>query len=110
MVGNPANTNALLCQTSAPSIPPENFTCLTRLDRNRAQAQIANRLGVRPLDVRNVTIWGNHSSTQFPDVSSAYVLQDGKKVPVCDAVKDDAWLKGDFIAVSRYTITGSQIA
>jgi len=96
VVGNPANTNALLCSKSAPSIPKENFTCLTRLDQNRAQAQIAARVGVATDKVRNVIIWGNHSSTQFPDVSQAYVENTGKK-PVYEAVNDDAWLKGEFI-------------
>ena len=100
-MGNPANTNCLLCQKSAPSIPTENFSCLTRLDQNRAQAQIAARLGVKPQAVRNITIWGNHSSTQFPDVAHAYVVgEDGQKTPVGSAVKDDAWLQGDFITVS----------
>ena len=101
MVGNPANTNALLCLKSAPSLPPSNFTCMTRLDQNRAQAQVAARLTVTPQEVRNVIIWGNHSSTQFPDVAHAYVEgQGGVQTPVYDTVKDDAWLKGEFITVS----------
>lgn len=101
MVGNPANTNALLCLKSAPSLPPSNFTCMTRLDQNRAQAQVAAHLAVTPQEVRNVIIWGNHSSTQFPDVAHAYVEgQGGVQTPVYDAVKDDAWLKGEFITVS----------
>ena len=101
MVGNPANTNALLCLKSAPSLPPSNFTCMTRLDQNRAQAQVAARLAITPQEVRNVIIWGNHSSTQFPDVAHAYVEgQGGVQTPVYDAVKDDAWLKGEFITVS----------
>ena len=127
VVGNPANTNAMICSRFAPSIPKENFTCLTRLDQNRAQAQvrrrrggreegkeggrrdlltiscvytqIAARVGVRADAVRNVIIWGNHSSTQFPDVAHACVLQNGTKTPVNDAVQDDAWIKGDFIKV-----------
>ena len=61
---------------------------------------MAARLSLQPDAVKNVTIWGNHSSTQFPDVTHAYVLQDGQKKPVYDAVQDDAWLKGDFIKVS----------
>ena len=101
VVGNPANTNALLCLKSAPSLPPSNFTCMTRLDQNRAQAQVAARLAITPQEVRNVIIWGNHSSTQFPDVAHAYVEgQGGVQTPVYDAVKDDAWLKGEFITVS----------
>ena len=106
MVGNPANTNAMLCLRSAPSLPPNNFTCMTRLDQNRAQAQVAARLGVTPQEVHNVIIWGNHSSTQFPDVAHAYVEgQDGAQTPVYAAVKDDAWLKGDFITVSAVHLT-----
>ena len=74
---------------------------MTRLDQNRAQAQVAARLAVTPQEVRNVIIWGNHSSTQFPDVAHAYVEgQGGVQTPVYDAVKDDAWLKGEFITVS----------
>lgn len=99
VVGNPANTNAFICKKYAPTIPPENFTCMTRLDQNRAQAQVAARLGVSAQEVHNVIIWGNHSSTQFPDVVHATVNIGGNKVKVFDAIKDDAWLKGDFISV-----------
>ena len=70
-VANPANTNCWLLQRFAPSVPKANFSCLTRLDHNRATAQIAAKLGRRPQDVRNVTIWGNHSATQCPDASAA---------------------------------------
>merc|ERR1712203_710301 len=66
VVGNPANTNALICSHYAPSIPKENFSAMTRLDQNRAAAQLANKLGVPISAVKKVTIWGNHSSTQFP--------------------------------------------
>ncbi|KAL7641464.1 UNVERIFIED_CONTAM: hypothetical protein RMT77_007335 [Armadillidium vulgare] len=97
VVGNPANTNALICSKYAPSIPKENFSAMTRLDHNRAQAQISQRLGIPVADVKNIIIWGNHSSTQFPDVSHAIATVDGKDVPVYDAVKDSDWLKGDFI-------------
>jgi len=97
VVGNPANTNAYICKMYAPSIPPQNFTCLTRLDQNRAAAQIANRLKVSAQDVNNVIIWGNHSSTQFPDVSKAVVNLNGKVQPVPEAVKDDQWIKNEFI-------------
>jgi len=93
VVGNPANTNALICSQYAPSIPKQNFSAMTRLDQNRAQAQIAARLGVANTEVKNCIIWGNHSATQFPDVSQATV--QGKPVP--QAVADDAWLRGDFI-------------
>jgi malate dehydrogenase len=99
VVGNPANTNAYICKMYAKGIPPENFTCLTRLDQNRAQAQIANRVGVSAQDVRNIIIWGNHSSTQFPDVSHATVTIGGSDVKVPDAVKDENWLKTEFISV-----------
>jgi len=98
VVGNPANTNCYILAHYAPSIPRENFTCLTRLDHNRAKAQIALRLKVSPDAVKNVTIWGNHSSTQFPDVRSATVTVNGKETPVYEAVKDDNWLKNDFVS------------
>ncbi|KAM9316011.1 malate dehydrogenase, cytoplasmic-like [Gastrophryne carolinensis] len=98
VVGNPANTNCLTALKSAPSIPKENFSCLTRLDHNRAKAQIAGRLKVASDDVQNVIIWGNHSSTQYPDASHAVVNLQGKKVPVFEAVKDDNWLKGEFVS------------
>eukprot|EP01111_Echinosteliopsis_oligospora_P013900 TRINITY_DN510_c0_g1_i1.p1 TRINITY_DN510_c0_g1~~TRINITY_DN510_c0_g1_i1.p1 ORF type:complete len:375 (-),score=111.91 TRINITY_DN510_c0_g1_i1:55-1071(-) len=100
VVGNPANTNALLAQMSAPNLPKENFSALTRLDHNRAKAQIANRLKVSVGQVKNVAIWGNHSSTQYPDVTSGVVVdfpKQGEKSSVADAVKDQAWLQGEFI-------------
>lgn len=98
VVGNPANTNCLIASKFAPSIPKENFSCLTRLDQNRAQAQIADRVGVPCDAVSNVIIWGNHSSTQYPDIRHSLVhTADGKVVKVPEAVKDDAWLNGDFI-------------
>jgi len=100
VVGNPANTNALLAQLSASSIPKENFSALTRLDHNRAKSQIALRLKVSIAQVHNVIIWGNHSSTQYPDISHAYVTDypnKGDKTSVSAAVKDDAWLQGEFI-------------
>lgn len=101
MVGNPANTNCYILAHYAPSIPRENFTCLTRLDHNRATAQIASRLKVSPDAVKNLIIWGNHSSTQFPDVRSATVSVNGKETPVFDAVKDDQWLKNEFVSVCK---------
>uniref|UniRef100_A0A2K6G438 Malate dehydrogenase n=1 Tax=Propithecus coquereli TaxID=379532 RepID=A0A2K6G438_PROCO len=97
VVGNPANTNCLTASKSAPSIPKENFSCLTRLDHNRAKSQIALKLGVTADDVKNVIIWGNHSSTQYPDVNHAKVKLQGKEVGVYEALKDDSWLKGEFI-------------
>jgi malate dehydrogenase len=95
VVGNPANTNCLVAQLSAPSIPKENFTALTRLDHNRAKAQIALRLNVPPNTVHNTFIWGNHSSTQYPDPNHGYVGSPDKYIR--SVVGDDAWLNGDFI-------------
>jgi len=93
VVGNPANTNALIASQCAPSIPKENFSALTRLDQNRATSQIAMRCNVPANKVEKVTIWGNHSATQYPDAWSATV--DGASAQ--SKVNDDAWLKSDFI-------------
>jgi len=92
VVGNPANTNALICSHYAPTIPRENFTAMTRLDQNRARGQIALRVGTDISNVQNLIIWGNHSATQYPDVANGTV--NGK--PVADAV-DKAYLQGEFI-------------
>lgn len=97
VVGNPANTNALVCSHYAPSIPRENFSAMTRLDQNRAQAQIALRVGVPVSHVRNVYIWGNHSSTQFPDASNGSVSVDGADKTIREAINDDAYLNGEFV-------------
>lgn len=97
VVGNPANTNALVCATYAPSIPKENFTAMTRLDQNRAQAQIAQKLGVPVGTVSNVIIWGNHSSTQYPDASHAIVDKNGNKLNAQREIKDDVWFKNVFL-------------
>ncbi|KAJ7358861.1 Malate dehydrogenase, cytoplasmic [Desmophyllum pertusum] len=97
VVGNPANTNCMVAQLNAPSIPATNFTCLTRLDMNRAKAQIASRLGTRVEQVKNVIIWGNHSSTQYPDVNHGVVDLGNGPVSIREAVKDDNWLNGDFV-------------
>jgi len=94
VVGNPANTNALIAAQCAPSIPKEQFSALTRLDHNRAAAQVALKCGVSVDCVKNVTIWGNHSGTQYPDVHHANV--NGK--PAVEAVGDEAWLKNGFIS------------
>merc|ERR1712059_213611 len=93
VVGNPANTNALIISHYAPSIPKENFSAMTRLDQNRAANQLATRLGGRVQDVRKVTIWGNHSSTQFPDCAHATI--GGKSV--VSLINDDAWIQNEFI-------------
>ena len=68
-VGNPANTNALIAQRNAPDIPPQNFTAMTRLDHNRALAQLANKVGVHTSEIQHLAVWGNHSATQYPDIS-----------------------------------------
>jgi len=99
VVGNPANTNALICSKFAPSIPKENFTAMTRLDQNRAQAQIAIKLNVPCDAVSNVIIWGNHSSTQFPDASQGVVVRNGQETTVEKALNDEAYLKNEFVSV-----------
>ncbi|KAJ9521668.1 hypothetical protein QJQ45_015272 [Haematococcus lacustris] len=88
-----ANTNALILRENAPGIPAENITCLTRLDHNRAVGQVSERTGTHNTEVRNVIIWGNHSSTQYPDVNHGTV----KGQPIRQAVADDAWLNSEFI-------------
>ncbi len=92
VVGNPANTNALIAQRNAPDIDPRQFTAMMRLDHNRAMSQLAAKTGKTINDVKNVIIWGNHSATQYPDVNNATV--DGT-----DAMSliDQAWYEGDFI-------------
>lgn len=97
VVGNPANTNAFVCSKYAPSIPKENFTAMTRLDQNRAQAQIAAKLGIAVGNVSNVIIWGNHSSTQFPDASQALAVSDCKEVKATEAIQDTNWLRTTFV-------------
>ncbi|KOM58673.1 hypothetical protein LR48_Vigan11g170700 [Vigna angularis] len=97
VVANPANTNALILKEFAPSIPEKNITCLTRLDHNRALGQISERLNVHVSDVKNVIIWGNHSSTQYPDVNHATVTANGAQKPVRELVADDNWLNSEFI-------------
>ncbi len=92
VVGNPANTNALITRSNAPDINPANFTAMTRLDHNRAVAQLATKTGSHVSDIRQMTIWGNHSATQYPDIYHATVA--GK--PAVDLV-DDTWLSEDFI-------------
>ena len=92
VVGNPANTNALITQRNAPSIDPRNFTAMTRLDHNRAVTQLAQKTGTTVNDVTNMTIWGNHSSTQYPDLFHAKV--NGKAA--IDLV-DQAWYKETYI-------------
>jgi malate dehydrogenase len=118
VVGNPANTNALIAAASAPDVPPDRFTALTRLDHNRALGQLAGTLDVRPDAIADVTIWGNHSATQFPDVTHATVRQatdSGARIAVVDALADvlggeeavEAWL--DDVFVPRVAKRGAEI-
>ncbi len=93
VVGNPANTNCLIAQSNAPDIPRERFTAMTRLDHNRAIAQLASKAGATVEDITNLTIWGNHSTTQYPDIFHAKVRgQDAAEV-----VNDQEWVENDFI-------------
>jgi len=94
VVGNPANTNALIASSNAPDIDPENFTAMMRLDHNRAMAQLAEKTDCPVTDIRRMTIWGNHSATQYPDVSHASV----KGQSVANLV-DQSWLENEFIPV-----------
>lgn len=94
VVGNPCNTNCLIAMNNAPRIPRKNFHAMTRLDQNRAVAQLAAKANVGVTDVENMTIWGNHSSTQVPDFFNAKI----KGRPVLEVIKDRHWLEGDFIS------------
>ena len=94
VVGNPANTNALIAQAAAPDLNPRNFTAMTRLDHNRALSQLAEKTGTHTTDVAKMTIWGNHSSTQYPDISHATVKGKAAK-----GLVDDTWYKDTFIPV-----------
>ena len=93
VVGNPANTNALIAASAAPDVPKERFTAMMRLDHNRAIAQLANKLGRPVSDVTRMTVWGNHSATQYPDISHALV--DGAPAPA--QVDDEVWVREEFI-------------
>ncbi|MDH5751171.1 MAG: malate dehydrogenase [Deltaproteobacteria bacterium] len=93
VVGNPANTNCLIALHNAKSVPRDRFHAMTRLDHNRAKAQLAKKAGVDVEQVTNVTIWGNHSATQYPDFSHAKI--NGKPVP--EVILDKNWLEKDFI-------------
>jgi malate dehydrogenase len=91
-VGNPANTNALIALSNAPDLPAANFTAMTRLDHNRAISQLAAKTEAQVAEIRRMTIWGNHSATQYPDISHARIA--GR--PAADLV-DRAWVETDFI-------------
>ncbi|MEK6272040.1 MAG: malate dehydrogenase [Actinomycetota bacterium] len=93
VVGNPANTNCLIAMSHAPDVPRERFTAMTRLDHNRAIGQLASKLGVPVTEITNMTIWGNHSTTQYPDLVHARVGGRG----AWDAVDDEAWIADEFI-------------
>ncbi len=94
VVGNPANTNALIAQSNAPDLDARNFTAMTRLDHNRAMAQLAAKTGSHVNDIQCMTIWGNHSATQYPDVNHATVA--GK---AANTLVDRGWLESEFIPV-----------
>jgi malate dehydrogenase len=93
VTGNPANTNALIAMTNAPDIPKERFTALTRLDHNRAISQLAAKTGASVTDIKKMTIWGNHSATQYPDIFHAEV--GGRNA--AEVVGDQSWIENDFI-------------
>src|SRR3954465_14786873 len=94
VVGNPCNTNCLIAMNNAPEIPRDRFFAMTRLDENRAKSQLAKKAGVDITAVSNLAIWGNHSATQYPDFYNAKI--NGKPAP--EAIRDDAWLQGEFIS------------
>jgi malate dehydrogenase len=93
VVGNPANTNALIAMSNAPDVPNERFTAMTRLDQNRAYGQLASKLGIALTEIEDLVIWGNHSPTMFPDLFNAKV--DGK--PAVEAVDDMAWYENEYL-------------
>ena len=93
VVGNPANTNALIARAHAPDVPADRFTAMTRLDHNRAVGQLANKTGAAVADIKKVTIWGNHSATQYPDIFHAEIA--GRPAP--SVINDEAWLTDIFI-------------
>jgi malate dehydrogenase len=102
VVGNPANTNAVVLATTAQGVPKTHVTCMTRLDHNRSKAQMAERLGVAVTKVHNVIVWGNHSSTQYPDVRFGHVVdypRPGIVTPLRSVVNDDEWLRKTFVPV-----------
>ncbi len=94
VVGNPCNTNCLIAMNNAPDVPRDRFYAMTRLDENRARYQLAHKAGVDITSVTNMTIWGNHSSTQYPDFYNARV--SGRSAAL--AITDEAWLKGEFMS------------
>jgi len=93
VVGNPANTNALIAQQNAPDIPAGRFTAMTRLDHNRALAQLSKKSGTPVKEITNLTIWGNHSATQYPDIFHAKLAGES----AAEKISDQEWLESDFI-------------
>lgn len=93
VVGNPANTNAYIAMKNAPDLDPSCFTAMVRLDQNRAMSQVAAKTGRPVTDIKKVTIWGNHSATQYPDLFNAQI--DGKSI--AGLINDQAWIENDFI-------------
>jgi malate dehydrogenase len=94
VVGNPCNTNCLLCWHSAPELPRDRFYAMSRLDENRARSLLARKAGVEGTAVTNLAVWGNHSATQFPDFYNARI----NGAPATEAIRDEAWLRGQFMA------------
>ena len=103
VVGNPANTNALIAMSNAPDVPAERFTAMMRLDHNRAIAQLASKTGMPVSEIKRMVIWGNHSATQYPDIS--YATIGGK--PAADVIDDQAWVEDEFI--SRVQQRGAEV-
>jgi malate dehydrogenase len=93
VVGNPCNTNALICMNNAEGVPKDRFFAMTRLDENRAKRQLAKKAGVHVSQISNMCIWGNHSATQYPDFTNAKIQDQ----PVTEVISDMNWLKGEFI-------------
>ncbi len=94
VIGNPCNTNCFIAMNNAPQIPRDRFFAMTRLDENRAKSQLAKKSGTEVTAVSNVTIWGNHSATQYPDFYNAKI----NGAPANQMIKDESWLKGEFIS------------
>ena len=102
VVGNPANTNALIAMSNAPDLKPQSFTAMMRLDHNRAIAQIADKTSIHSNDIKRMIIWGNHSSTQYPDINHAFI--DGKRA---GELVENNWIKNEFIP--RVQARGAEI-
>ena len=97
VVGNPANTNCLIAMKNAPSLEPRQFTGMMRLDHNRATSQVAQKIGMPVSAVRKITVWGNHSATQYPDLFQAEVAEENAAKKVWPMINDQAWLENTFI-------------